>query len=113
MIKEKGDVLLDKSTQLNSLLMLRNSLCGQKHVLPYMIFTEECAKFIVEAQPRTIEELGKVKGFPANGKRIKNYGAVVLDALWKADRIECFDVSIGDESGDVIISPVIRDMQCF
>lgn len=104
---------MDKTTQLNSLLMLRNSLCGQKHVLPYMIFTEECAKSIVEAQPRTIEELGRVKGFPVNGKRIKNYGEAVLDALWKADRIECFDVSVNGEKNDITISPVIRNMQCF
>lgn len=103
---------LNKAVQLNALIMLRNELCGKKHLLPYQIYTVPCAKAVVEAQPQTLEELGRVKGFPENGQRYRKYGESILYTLRNADSIQEFVVT-PSEDGEADISPVLKKMSCF
>lgn len=95
---------MTKSEQLNSLILLRNTLCGDKRILPYMVYTVGCAKEIVKSQPKTLQELGKVKGFPANGARIKNYGKVILEVLWSDKIITDFDIKETKDGIEINIS---------
>lgn len=103
---------MERDVQLNVLIKLRNEMCRKKRLLPYQIFTCECAEAIVEAQPRNLEELGRVKGFTAGGRRHNKYGKIVLYTLQNADKIEGFDIAESDNEG-VDITPVIRNMTCF
>lgn len=44
----------------------------------YHAFDNATAKLIYTAHPTSLEELGKVKGFPPNGERIKKYGTGII-----------------------------------
>ncbi len=63
---------------------LRSQLVGDLHTQPFTIYTDETIEDLLKAQPTSLEELSKVKGFPRDGKRIKQFGASIV-AIFKGD----------------------------
>lgn len=77
-----------RAKQVDLLVQLRRKLTGKMHVQPFTIYNNEVIKDLVKAQPHTLEELSKVKGFPKEGKRIRGFGASVLDIFNRIDEIK-------------------------
>lgn len=69
---------MTKSEQRQELIELRHKLIGVLHTQPHTIYNNETIEALLNAQPMSIEELTKVKGFPANGKRVKTFGKAVV-----------------------------------
>lgn len=98
--------------QRKALTLLRNRLCGEKHVLPYIIYTEQCIDELIKAQPKDLAELGKVKGFPKDGARIKNYGRAILYALWDSSTVKDFKIK-PDKDGYLQVETEMKEMTIF
>lgn len=62
---------------------LLKKMCGhmayKKGVEPYVIFNDENLEALLEARPQSIEELGKVKGFPTDGARVAKWGQAIKE----------------------------------
>lgn len=63
---------------------LRSNLVGALHTQPFTIYSDETIEDLLKARPTTIEELTKVKGFPADGKRVKCFGKAII-AIFKGE----------------------------
>lgn len=57
---------------------LRSELVGVLHTQPFTIYTDETIEDLLKAHPMSLEELTNVKGFPANGKRVKCFGKAIV-----------------------------------
>ena len=84
------------------LLKLRSMLVGKMHVQPYIIYDDDTIERLLDAQPKSLEDLKKVKGFPDTGKRFKGFGLQIVAIFTKPDTIEDFDVT---KSGEVSAIP--------
>ena len=93
------------------LLELRSDLVGKLHTQPFTIYNDATIELLLKAQPKTKEELGKVKGFPPDGKRMKGFGDAVIAIFTKTDIIDKISIN-GDENG-VSVSPVLKSMDVF
>lgn len=91
---------------------MRGHMAYKKGVEPYVIFNDENLEALLEARPQSIEELGKVKGFPADGARVSKWGQAIVDVFTRAEKISDFDVEV-DDSGDVVVSTQLKMMQAF
>lgn len=89
-----GENLEQRQKQL--LEQLRSELVGKLHTQPFTIYTDKTITDLIKAQPKTMVELSRVKGFPKDGKRIKGFGEAVLAIFSDTDRIETLQIS-GDE----------------
>ena len=58
----------------DELLKLRSDVAKSNHGATYLIFNDREMEELVKIKPKSIEELGKIKGFPINGKRVQAYG---------------------------------------
>lgn len=70
---------MNKHSQREQLLQLRSELVGILHTHPGSVYTDRTIEDLLEAQPKSIEELTKVKGFPAGGKRVRAFGTLVVE----------------------------------
>lgn len=86
----------EKQRQL--LLDLRSSLIGEKNTLPYCIYPDATIEALLDAQPKTMEELVNVKGFPKDGKRVKGFGEAILAVFNDTDRVEGFNLKKGQDA---------------
>lgn len=82
-----------KEKQRELLLQLRSDLVGKMHVQPFTIYTDDVIEALLEAQPKSLEELANVKGFPEGGKRIAGFGGAVIAVFTKCDKIDGIEVS--------------------
>ena len=73
---------------------LRSKLVGSQRTLPYTVYRDKDIEALLKAQPMTLEELGKVKGFPADGKRFTNYGNSILAVFKNPDSINSFSLDL-------------------
>lgn len=64
--------------QRQALINLRAQLVGTMHVQPFTIYQDTTIEALLAAKPKTLEELAKVKGFPAKGKRMQGFGEAVV-----------------------------------
>lgn len=80
----------EKQRQL--LIELRSALISEKNTLPYCIFRDETIDDLIKAQPKTMDELVKVKGFPKDGKRVKGFGEAILEIFNNANKIDHFEL---------------------
>ena len=62
------------------LVALRAKLIGTKHTLPFTIYSDETIEDLLKAQPATLEELTKVKGF----RRMESVLLALVSALLKS-----------------------------
>ena len=92
------------------LKLLRSRLTGSEHTLPFTIFKDSEIESLLKAQPKTIEQLSKVKGFPAGGKRVKGYGDAII-AIFKGADITDFGLKGTGE--DVKVTTTIKKSAVF
>lgn len=93
---------MSKTTKQRELLVaLRAKLIGAKHTLPFTIYSDETIEDLLKAQPVTLEELTKVKGFPANGKRVAGFGECIIKIFTSTDEVSNITVETSGDSVNV------------
>lgn len=60
------------------LLELRRKIAKSHGQSTYLVYNDAEMEMLLRERPKTIEELTKLKGFPASGKRVQAYGAVLI-----------------------------------
>lgn len=100
-----------RGKQRKLLLELRRKLVGKLHTQPFTIYNDSTIEDLLDAQPHTLEELVKVKGFPREGKRIKGFGEAVIMIFKDPTKIE--SIEIKGDSNDVCIDVKTKEMGCF
>ena len=65
---------MSRETERQKLLELRSKVAKENGQSTYLVFNDEEMEMILDARPKTISELAKLKGFPENGKRVAAYG---------------------------------------
>lgn len=93
------------------LLQLRSQLVGEMHVQPFTIYNDDTIELLLDAQPKTIGELSKVKGFPAEGKRVRGFGEAVIAIFKDANKIE--KIAITGGSKDISVGVSLKPMEIF
>lgn len=95
------------------LLQLRSELVGHMHTQPFTIYDDVTIERLLEAQPKSLEELANVKGFPKDGKRIRGFGNSVIDIFTKCDRITGFAISTKEKDGDLVVGSDLKSLSAF
>jgi len=103
--------MADLVKQRKLLKELRSKLVGLNRTLPYTVYRDADIEALLKAQPRTLDDLGKIKGFPYAGKRFKNYGESILAVFTKQDAIDAFTVDI--RGGEPVIGLVAHKVDAF
>lgn len=92
-------MLRERQRQL--LLELRSKLVGTMHVQPYIVYDDDTIELLLKKQPKTLDELKQIKGFPEKGKRFKGFGLSVC-AIFNDKDLKEIDV---DPSGSITAVP--------
>lgn len=92
-------MLRERQKQL--LLELRSKLVGTMHVQPYIVYDDDTIELLLKKQPKTLDELKQIKGFPEKGKRFKGFGLSVC-AIFNDKDLKEIDV---DQSGSITAIP--------
>lgn len=93
------------------LLELRSKLVGQLHTQPFTIYNDDTIELLLDAQPKTIEELAKVKGFPEKGKRVQGFGEAVIAIFNDTNRIENIKISGAGKGSRISVG--LKSMEAF
>jgi ribonuclease D len=96
----------------NLLRKLRGRLAFKSAKKPYVIFNDETLGDLLKEEPKTIEALSAIKGFPADGKRVAAWGQAIVDIFNKPDKIEDFDVKL-DADGEPQATTRMKKMNAF
>lgn len=72
---------------------LRSTLVGKLHVQPYIVYDDATIERLLKMQPKTLDDLKQIKGFPEKGKRFKGFGDQIIAIFNKTDSIQGFDVN--------------------
>lgn len=80
-----------RTKQKELLEKLRSVLVGKLHVQPYIVYDDATIERLLDMQPKTLEDLKKIKGFPEKGKRFKGFGIQVIAIFNQPDTIADFD----------------------
>lgn len=91
---------------------LRGHLAYKKQVEPYKIFRDLELKLLLKIEPKTLEELAKIKGFPIKGKRVNCWGQSIIDIFNEPEKIENFEIEL-DTSGFPVSRTVLKKMEIF
>ena len=91
---------------------LRSTLVGTLHVQPFTIYTDKNIEDLLVAQPKSLDDLKKVKGFPETGKRFKGFGQSIVDIFTKTDSVTSVAVNT-NSSGDLVIKAMVKKMEAF
>ena len=104
-----------RNKQRQLLIALRSVLIAKKATLPYCIYTDETIEDLLDAQPKTIAELAKIKGFPEKGKRVKGFGEAVVAIFRDTDKIDSFDYTLLEEgkNSDVSVGTHLKRLSAF
>lgn len=79
------------------LLKLRSNLAYATKNNHSWSFSDEELSRLLKAKPKTLDELGKIKGFPRDGKRVKSYGKSIID-IFNCKDVKDFKVEVkGDK----------------
>ena len=100
-----------REKQRELLIKLRSALIGEKNTLPYCIYSDATIEHLLDAQPKTIEELVKVKGFPEGGKRVTGFGEAII-SIFNGKDVEKFELG-KDNKGEVCINTKIKPIKVF
>lgn len=101
-----------KERQRQLLIELRRQLVGLNHVLPFTVYTDKDLDALLDAQPKSIEELIRVKGFPASGIRVKGYGEAIIAVFSNPNSINQFKVEEG-ENGKITVGTIFKPIASF
>lgn len=102
-----------RNKQRDLLIKLRSKLIGQQGVLPYCIYTDATIEDLLDAQPKSIDELVKVKGFPAKGKRVKGFGEAIVAVFTNPDKVQGFEIKSGASTGEIEVGTSLKRMSSF
>lgn len=91
---------------------LRGRLAYCKQVKPYMIFRDVELEELLKVQPKSLEQLATIKGFPIDGKRVQGYGQSIIDIFTRANQIEDFEVQL-DRNNEPISQTKMIKMNLF
>lgn len=94
-------------TRKEKLLRLRGAMAHAKQCKPYMIFSDIELEALLKAKPTSIEQLGKIKGFPSEGYRVKNFGQAIVDIFVKAEE-EYLEFKTTVLNGEVFATTLTR-----
>lgn len=61
------------------LLDLRSKLAYEKTGSHSYSFSDDELESLLKSRPKTLDELGKIKGFPREGKRVEKFGSNIVD----------------------------------
>lgn len=100
-----------REKQRQMLLDLRSQLVGKLHTQPFTIYNDATIEALLDAQPKTIKELSRVKGFPENGKRVKGFGETVIKIFTDCASIDSFEIS--GEGEELSVGAVLTPMTAF
>ncbi len=101
-----------RSLQRELLIQLRASLVGKQHTLPFTIYNDVTIEDLLNVQPKTIEELTNIKGFPVNGKRVKGFGESIIQIFKNPEAINQILVRVTNDS-ELVIEPELKNMSMF
>ena len=85
-----------RQVEREKLIQLRETLIGELHTLPFTIYNDATIEDLLDARPQNLEQLSKVKGFPADGKRLKGFGEAVVQIFTSGEAIQEFTVEVKD-----------------
>lgn len=108
---KKERAMTDLVKQRKLLKDLRSKLVGANKTLPYTIYRDKDIEALLKAQPKTLEDLGKIKGFPFDGIRHKNYGESILKVFTDPDSIATFELDTSKP--EPVIKTVARKVYAF
>ena len=103
---------LVKNAQRSFLCQLRSKLCGRLHLQPFKIYTDKTVEDLILAQPKSIEELANVKGFPKDGFRIKGFGEAIIYVFNNTDKVASIDI-LESNDGNLEVKTSLKDMGLF
>lgn len=69
---------MSRETERQKLLDLRSKIAKDNGQSTYLVFNDEELEMILDARPKTIGDLSKLKGFPKDGKRVAAYGTELV-----------------------------------
>lgn len=101
-----------RNKQRQLLIELRSVLIAKKATLPYCIYTDKTIEDLLDAQPKTIADLAKVKGFPEKGKRVEGFGEAVVAIFVDTDQIDSFELEEGENS-DISVGTCLKRLSAF
>lgn len=100
------------SKQEELLRKLRGHLAYAKQVKPYVIFKDEELVAILEKQPKSLDELSTIKGFPRDGKRVEKWGQSIVDIFTQTEKVEDFELKM-DSEGEPVAKTKLKRMNLF
>lgn len=68
----------EKLTKREQLIELRKAIAQKNGQATYLVYNDSELEVLLQKQPKTIEELAAIKGFPKNGKRVAAYGNALV-----------------------------------
>lgn len=68
-------------SKLQSLIDLRLEIVKESGKSSFLVFSDDEITMLIDASPKTLDELTALKGFPKGGKRVKAYGDRILDIM--------------------------------
>lgn len=100
----------DCMTEKEALLELRSELSYKTKGNHSWSFSDEELDRLLSAKPKSLDELGKLKGFPRDGKRVNAFGQQIVD-IFLGKNIKSFDVKV--EGDDVKARTVLSESHSF
>lgn len=94
------------------LLELRSKLSFESRTKHSWSFSDTELASLLDARPKTIEELGSIKGFPIKGKRVAAYGEAITE-IFNGKSIKGFDVKISDSGDDLTVKSLFKRSSAF
>lgn len=80
------------NSELQALRDLRSKLAFAENQKHSYSFSDEELDRLLRIRPKTLDELGKIKGFPRSGKRVKSFGQLIVD-IFNGKSVENINVS--------------------
>lgn len=88
---------------------LRSKLTKRAGKGLYGVFPDNLLEELVRCKPKTIQELSKIKGFPAEGKRVIGYGEAIIACINK----DINDVQVVEKNGDLECIVYFKESNSF
>ena len=101
---------MSRDSEKSKLLALRSKLAYATKNSHSWSFGDSEMDLLLKHRPRTLEDLGKLKGFPRTGKRVASYGQSIVD-IFNGIEIDDFNVEFKHDS--LTVNPVIVTSQFF
>ena len=100
------------SEQEKLLRKLRGHMAYKKQVEPFRVFRDIELNLLLEKEPKDIESLTQIKGFPANGARVKGYGEAIIAIFNNTSRVKSFSVKL-DANGECLVTTILKPLEVF